>query len=291
MKRISKLLIVVILSISILCSCKSRKEYKLTEITSEEFVNTLKEPDSTFVVAIINFDKKAGLDYYNDLEDLTKNNQVNINYLDYRYISSAAALYLDINYEIPVTQNSYLIIQNSRLSYNGVYSDKQELYSRIYPLITTDIKTVSDEKKKENLSLGVMKYQEGNMSEAMNYISSAITLKETKKFAEGALNLKIFGRWDSLVPVSKKKYNSIFFRDSENRYYETQATSKELEDNSLEYDYKTNNYFRIKDGIIYTSKDNKKYKETYSIKEISSNKLVLKNSKTKKLVIYKKKDW
>ncbi len=291
MKKIIKTLIIVVLFLTVLCSCK-QKEYKLIEITGEELLNILNESHDTYAVAIVNPNNQTGKKYLEDLKKLTKEKEVNILYLDKNYVSVDVELFIEMNYEKTAAANTYMIIQDQRIIGNEYYSDIQDFYSKIYTLNTSsDYPEIPNEKKLESLSKGIQNYEEGKIVEAFKYLSQAITSTEAKSYIGRSKYLNLLARWDTVTAVKKDKFFTLNFSIDDQKYYQAYATQKQIKEGTMEYDYDNPVYYKVDSDIIYTSKDNKKFKKTYKIREFHDYKLVIEEIKTKKILIFEKKDW
>ena len=289
MKRISKLLILLI-AVLLLAGCKSNKGYGLVEITGNDLLKNLTE-EKSFAFAIINPDNKKTEDFKNDLNRIAKEKKIDIYYIDSTMLSFNNSEQIKYLYNIDLNNDYYFY--NGKDSFHKLYSDYKTVRDNYKDIkVDTNIKIQNEKELKENLNKAKESYKEGKIGEALNYVYEAWPLDEAKEFYKKSDYFNIVNEWESKSEIKGKlaiKKLAIFQVTDYIFTYEYNGKTEDYKE-PLAKEYKDEHY-RIKDGIIYTSKDSNDFQERFKIISISKEDIILEeNGKQTRYVRFKKEN-
>lgn len=297
MKKLTKLFIILFL-ILFICACKDKKtEYKLIEITGEELVNNLYNNDNQkFIFALYNTDKKNADTFYQSLENIVNNINSDVYYVEYNHLDDESSFNLYTSDFGNFAENSYYLYDKGKITISSDFTDFAAMYKELKTITkTTSLNLVSAKTKEEYLKQADQLYNEGQISQAFNYLNKAWNTEEAKKTYQNNKYYKLINSWEAYKFLDdqhkKVEYYSFFFISNVNYFYqiivEDNYQDFEKPNDLSKYEKK---YYYIKDDIIYISNyDNGKYKETYQIESINEERLTLIDIETKEKLNFAKR--
>lgn len=281
MKKIVRISLLFLL-IMTMCSCKTNKEeHSLIEITGEELINNLYgEKEGKFIFALYNSEKQNASKFINDLENVVKNINMDIYYVDYNHLDDASAFNLLATEFGDFAKNSYYLYDNGQINLSVNYVDFATLYKDLKTLSGEySMDYINEDTKKEHLEEATTLYENGEIAKAFNELNKAWTLKEAKETYAKNPHYKLIRIWEAYEFEEEQRenvtYTSIAFLSNYNYFYRIVVTDKyagfEKPSDLTKYE---KIYYYVKEDIIYTSNyENGKYKETYQITSINEERL------------------
>lgn len=282
---------VILLFLLILCSCGEKKEYHTIEITGEELVNNIfSEDDKNIVYAFYNSKEKNYEKYIEDLNKVSKAAMIDIYYVDISHLDAGSSIIMLTMNSLIADSNSYYAYINKKITVASAYSDYSTMYNDLKNIgYSSNVETLSDNEKKDNLEEAKKLYDEGKIAESLNLINKSWTLKEAKEFYNNSKYYNILSSWERYEFLDKKlekiAYINIDFLPSSSELYQITKKGKYNSDftKPMPFEGYDNLHYYIKDDIIYTStKENGKYKETYKIEYLSDDYMTLYEYKNQK---------
>lgn len=280
----------ILISIFILCSCKTKEKYGLIEINSAELIeNVLSDKQVDFIYALYNENNDNSADFIEDLRSVAAAIQTNIYYVDVNHIDVNS--YTKLYYEggLDTNINAYFAIKDKKVRASGEYSSYQLLYSSLATLDCKDeITRMSLEDKNKLLTEAKNAYENGNIVYSLDLLNQVWDLKEAKDYYQESKYFNILKQWEFYDFKNDKmtdlNYTSIIFYKDVNFLYQIEKRVKYNSDfttpNLDEYEQL---YYQIKNDIIYTSKKiDGNYKELYKIKYLDDKQLLLTRIKDQK---------
>ncbi len=291
MKKYLKILLIILVALT-LCSCKNKKEEELfaIEVTGNEFDTNFYKKEGTYILASYNPKMSNSKEFIENLNKLGKELSAKIYYYDITPTINDAIFFLSTNTDIDISNNIFMVIKDGGLDALSEYETYEQMKDILANYeVTDDFTFTTKEEKEESLNKAKESFNKGDISNTLKYISESWILEESKELFNNNEVFKIINTWLSTKTIDKKNYQEIMFSKSDNVCVISSYTEKELKKNKPSkikfYDY------LIKDGIIYLSdSDSQKPINSYKIKELSSEKLVLEDNKTNKTIEYKRKD-
>ena len=291
MKKYLKILLIIIVALT-LCSCKNKKEEELfaIEVTGNEFDTNFYKKEGTYILASYNPKMSNSKEFIENLNKLGKELSAKIYYYDITPTINDAIFFLSTNTDIDISNNIFMVIKDGDLDALSEYETYEQMKDILANYeVTDDFTFTTKEEKEESLNKAKESFNKGDISNTLKYISESWILEESKELFNNNEVFKIINTWLSTKTIDKKNYQEIMFSKSDNVCVISSYTEKELKKNKPSkikfYDY------LIKDGIIYLSdSDSQKAINSYKIKDLSSEKLVLEDNKTNKTIEYKRKD-
>lgn len=295
MKKIKNILIMSLL-VLILCSCETKDNHKLIELTAQELVqNIYSEEEKSIIFAIIDNTEDDTEQFIKDLKTVSNNIDTNIYYVDYQHLDTSSAGELFFGFEGDLTTNSYHVISSNELKLTTDYTDFKTLFKDLKEhKYNTDIITIPKSTKKEYINSAKKHYQEGNIGLAYEELNKAWNIKEAKEEFNNNKYYNLINTWESKnIRYEDKEendtidYQSILFYFNVNYLYKINKTGKYSEFKKPEMEEYKKLYYYVKDDIIYTStKEDGTYKETYKIEELKKDYLSLTDLKNNKKYTY-----
>lgn len=281
---------ILLLSIFILCSCKSKQKYELIEITSAELLNNVLSEDSVnFIYALYNENIDNSTNFLEDLKKVAPAIQTNIYYIDVNHIDVTSYTNLYYLGGLDTTINAYFAIKDKNVIANGEYLNYQTLYSSLATVDCKDeITRTSNEDKNSILDEAKKAYNEGNIVYSLDLINQVWNTKEAKDFYQESNYFNILNQWEFYDFKDDKmtdlNYTSIiFYKDIDCLFQVEKRTKYDSDFTTPNFDEYEQLYYYIKDDIIYTSKKvDGNYKELYKIKYLDAKQLILTRTKDQK---------
>ena len=190
MKKITKLLVLIMI-IPLLFSCgKKDANYGLIEITGPELSNALENNDR-IIYATINFETKQGENFKRDIERAAKELHLDIYYVDSIRLDFWVDEGLYVKTNIDTRKNYYYYNDNGDLQIYE-YTDYKNTYDSLKDIKSDHIsKTVSDKEKEEYLEKAKKAYKEGKITDSYYNLTSCWTLPEAKEFYNNSKYFKL----------------------------------------------------------------------------------------------------
>lgn len=290
MKRLLKIVVLLLLLVGI-CSCREKKEYYAVELTGEELArNIFTDDKKSFVFAMINEDKSDTEQFIKDLGSLAKSSKKNVYYVNYSHIDTDSSFYLFNIDAADFANNSYYAYDNGNFVKAEYYTDYATMYQDLKNFNNNgEIEYIADDVKKNYLEEANTLYAEGKISMAFDSLNKAWSLDEAKDIYKSNKYYKLLIAWEFFdfkdKELTELTYYSLIF------YHGVPTFSVASKEGKYEKDYDKTFYpeayqdlfYYVKDDIIYTSKsEDGKYSKTYEITRLDSNHLEFKDLKTKK---------
>ena len=291
MKKYLKIFLIMFIALT-LCSCKNKKQEELfaIEVTANEFDTNFYKKEGTYLLASYNPKTSNSKEFIENLNKLGKELSTKIYYYDITPYINDAVFFISANTEIDINNNFFMVIKEGALDALSEYETYEDMRGILESYKSSDDFTfTTKEEKEESLKKAKEALNKGDISNALINISDSWILDESKELFNNNDIFKIINTWISTKKVTKKDYQELMFSKSENVCVVSSYTEKELKKNNTSrikfYDY------LIKDGIIYLSEsESQEPVGSYTIKELSSEKLILEDNKTNKIIEYKRKD-
>ena len=287
MKKSIKLIIVLVLSL-LLFGCGTKEGYKLNELTGPELVESFDNNDN-IVYATVNLSNKDGENFKRDLERVAKELHLEIYYVDSSKLNFwiDETLYAQTNID---TRKNYIYFNGKDVEALE-YTNYKDLYDNLKGTKSNKIsKTISDKEKEDNLKKAKEAYNEGNLSDSYNYLTTCWTLKEAKDFYKNSKYFKLINEWEYKSQNNKNiiiKKITIFDITSLLFTYEYNGPAADYKEPKAK-EYNEANYL-VKDDIIYLEENNE-YKEKYKIISLNDDEMVIEENKIQTVYQANKKE-
>ncbi len=277
-------IIILVLFLFIICSCKSKEEYSLIELTSEELVNNLfalEEKD--FILAAVNEDKDNYEQFLRDLGNFTKSAKINVYYINYYHMDKDSSFYLSNINGVDFQDNSYYTYEDKNFTVAEYYTDFGTMYGKLKNFKSQGtIEKVSEEKKEEYIEEAKNLYDEGNISNSFDKLNRAWDLDKAKSIYQKNKYYKLLISWECFNFKDKEMkdltyYNLVFYHGVDFfNIAKKDALYDKTFDKNFDYDQYEQLFYYVKDDIIFTKKDeNNKFKKMYQITLLDNNRLDL----------------
>lgn len=296
MKRKIKWLI-LILPLFIILGCET-KTYPIEEISSVELYNSLASEDITdFVFAIYNDRLINSEEFLENLQLVANRNKIKIYYMNYNHMVDDLTFYFVDYMGYSSEYQLYGSKVDGGLGVLEYYTDYNTLLTNLRGApLSENVSYLTEDEKTSYIEQADKYYDNNQYAQAIDTLN--YVYPDSRAVAKMS-NLKYYnfcGIWEGYEFTDSEykiiTYRSLILYSNYNIigfYEEKNATYEKYE--KPDYDEYTDKYYKIEDDTIYFSDtEDGKYKATYKITKLTSEKMVLTELSTNKTLYLQRKD-
>lgn len=279
-----------------LLGCENKKEYKIIDISGEEFINNIEEGKS-FLVFMYSDNSTIYNEKLDEVKRIAETSGINIYHLDRYRLDVRSEATLDHTYSLALEENVYIAIQNGKIETPKAFSNYRETMIELEQYTFNDeLILSSEEANEENIKEGEKYYNEGNIYLANQYFSKAWSSAKARDFVAKHNEFNILHYWEryEIINNEKNEYKYIgintFTADSKfgKIVVENKKNEEFLKPGFYEADEK--NFYKVQNNKIYVGKTEDKLEEKFKIKYLDKTQLVIEEIKTGKEYQYARRD-